>query len=235
MMSLGCSHTVLYFHRRMVYGEPDPIEDEEQPAAHAKSDEEIPEQTVANRANVSTLLVAGLLVACIATHIVASVLDIYEVSSTRGGEERVQEYSIVRIGADFPSSAHAPNDIGVRWMQAMYFLLAVALPISNSILFGLMFLVRWTRKWRDALFLATEINFAWSCIEVLTVSTIFSILQIPKFGNGLIDAGCEQCYVVGSRILPGFAAVCVATVLNVGVNVWLYGKAHSVLYPKPTR
>lgn len=215
MMSLVCSHLILFFHRRVVYGKP-----EKEPAT-----------SICSEARVSSVGVVMLLVTGIALHVVGCSLHIYEVTSERGGDLRLESYSIIRIGSIFPSSALDSANVGVRWIQAMYFFLAVALPILNSLLFALLYLVPWNAQWREIMFLATEINFAWSSIEVLTVSTIFSILQIPEFGNGLIDAGCEQCYVVGSKMLPTFAVLCVATVVNLVVNIWLYGKAHKVLYP----
>jgi len=75
-----------------------------------------------------------------------------------------------------------------------------------------------------------EIAFAWSCAEVLLLSTIFAVLQMPIFGDGLVENDCTACFIITTRILPEFAILCVGTVLNVTVNVWLYRKAHSVIY-----
>ena len=82
----------------------------------------------------------------------------------------------------------------------------------------------------EKLFVMADIAFAWSCAEVLLVSTIFAVLQMPTFGDGLIGANCIACYVVSSRFLSDFAYLCVGAVLIVVVNVFLYRKAHVTLY-----
>ena len=69
-----------------------------------------------------------------------------------------------------------------------------------------------------------------SCAEVLLLSTIFAVLQMPIFGDKLVDSDCTACFLITTRILPEFALLCIGTVLNVAVNVWLYRKAHSIIY-----
>ena len=69
-----------------------------------------------------------------------------------------------------------------------------------------------------------------SCAEVLFVSTIFAVQQMPVFGDGLVENNCAACFLVDTNILPEFAVLCVGTVMNVGVNVWVYRKAHGILY-----
>ena len=69
-----------------------------------------------------------------------------------------------------------------------------------------------------------------SCAEVLFISTIFAVKQMPVFGDGLVQNNCTACFLVDTKILPQFWVLCVGTILNVGVNVWLYRKAHSILF-----
>lgn len=69
-----------------------------------------------------------------------------------------------------------------------------------------------------------------SCAEVLFVSTIFAVQQMPVFGDGLVENNCAACFLVDTNILPEFAVLCVGTLMNVGVNVWVYRKAHGILY-----
>jgi hypothetical protein len=59
---------------------------------------------------------------------------------------------------------------------------------------------------------------------------MFSILQIPKFGNGLVQSGCTECYRVDSVLFANFAVICVSTVINISVNLWLFSRAHKVVY-----
>ncbi len=80
------------------------------------------------------------------------------------------------------------------------------------------------------IFTLAEIAFAWSGTQVLIVSTLFAVLQMPTFGEGLINADCSTCFVVSTRILPDFAFLAVGGVMIVGTNVILYHKAHYILY-----
>jgi hypothetical protein len=89
-----------------------------------------------------------------------------------------------------------------------------------------------TAQWHKRVFLLAAITFSWSSIEVLMFCILFSVLQIPGFGNGLIESGCEYCYQVGSSIFPKFAVLAVASALHVAVSLWLYRQAHAVLFPK---
>jgi len=218
MMSLLCSHIVLFWHRRVIYRNSD------------NHEERSMKQSIASQTKTRLLFVSGALLTCAAMHAAACTLDIFEITSERREEMRVQSYSLLRVGRLFPSSALDPDEVAIRWIQAMYMFLGIALPFANSVLFGLLYFVACTPTWQEYLLFASEICFAWSSFEVLTVSAIFSILQMPKFGNGLIDAGCQECYVVGSRFLPNFAVVCISSVLAVAVNSFLYGRAHKAIY-----
>ncbi len=72
-----------------------------------------------------------------------------------------------------------------------------------------------------------------SCAEVLFVSTIFAVQQMPVFGDGLVESNCTACFLVDTMILPEFSVLCIGTILNVGVNVWLYRKTHGILFSLP--
>lgn len=72
-----------------------------------------------------------------------------------------------------------------------------------------------------------------SCAEVLLLSTIFAVQQMPVFGDGLVESNCAACFLVDTKILPEFSVLCIGTILNVGVNVWLYRKAHGILFSLP--
>ena len=54
---------------------------------------------------------------------------------------------------------------------------------------------------------------------------------MPVFGDGLVENNCTTCFLIDTKILGTFSILCIGTILNVGVNVWLYRKAHSILYP----
>jgi hypothetical protein len=112
----------------------------------------------------------------------------------------------------------------------MWYFLCVFMPLCCSILFAILYAVPLSQKWTEWTFFLAGVAFSWSCAEVLIVSTILAVLQLPSFGDGLIEADCTACFVVDSDILPEFACLVVGVVLNVALNIWLYRKAHHVLY-----
>lgn len=87
-----------------------------------------------------------------------------------------------------------------------------------------------SKVWMERIFTMAEIAFAWSCAEVLLLSTIFAVLQMPIFGAKLVENDCKTCFVITTQILPAFGLLVVGAFLNVAVNIWLYRKAHGIIY-----
>ena len=112
----------------------------------------------------------------------------------------------------------------------MYFLFAVVVTPWNSILVGILYVYPMVQSVKEKVFFLTEITFAWSALEVFLLSVIFSILQIPKFGNGLVQSGCTECYKVDAVLFGNFAVICVSTAMNLSANLWLVSRAHKVVY-----
>ncbi len=99
-------------------------------------------------------------------------------------------------------------------------------------MWGILYLKPFTKARQERLFFLTEISFGWECVEIFMISSIFAVLQIPDFGNSIIQDQCDNCFTVGVEILPQFSVSAIAAVVHVTVNVWLYVKAHRVLYPR---
>jgi len=230
MLSILGTHKILFFHRRLQYHNEDGsvkdiITETDQLYSSPEKD------TLAKETKVSIPVILALLISSCALLIAAFAIDIYEVTAERPEGTTSEAYSILRVGLDLPPSALEPNSIGTRWIQLMFFLFLLAFPMCNVLLFGTLYLYPMTKALRERVFLLAEISFSWTCVEVFMGSAIFSVLQIPKFGNGLIDAGCPQCFKVGSKILPAFSILVIASVVQISVNVWLFRKAHRAVYP----
>ena len=259
MMSLLATQCILYQHRQIQYhskmeemvaeqGEPaeqaekrepaeqaekgEPAEQAEkgEPAEHEQQPEEA-KVTVASQSGTKEAVVVFLLVTCVVLHFVGCALEIFEVENTRGDESFVVSYSVFSIGKEIPGTQEDPDSFGIRWIQFMYFLFAVALPPWTSILFAILYLYPMVPSVKEKVLFLSEITFSWAAVEVFVLSVIFSILQIPKFGNGLIESGCAECYRVDSALYAEFAVICVSTALIVGVNIWLFIRAHKVIFP----
>jgi hypothetical protein len=228
ILSLIGTQAILYHHRQIQYHNHQEEEVKDDPENDEGPHEE--KMCIAAQTKTSAPLLVFLFVVGTALHFVACSLHIYQVENSRAEENFVVPYSVFSIGMAVPGTSLEPNSFGVRWLQFMFFLFTVALPAWSTILFGVLYFCRMGSWLREKVFFLAEITFSWVAIEVFTVSAIFSILQIPKFGNGLIDAGCKECYQVDSAILPQFGVLVVATLLNVVVIVWLFFRAHKVVF-----
>jgi len=258
MMSLMGTQAILYHHRQVQYHGESMIEiseeiQQQEQTLHVGEEDQQQEQTLqlkvaeggqhqeqtphdqkvtlASQTKTSVPLTVFLLISCFVLHFVACAVDIYEVSNTRKGVTVAVPYSVFSIGEKIASTgASDDSELGMRWIQFMFFLFTVALPPWNTILFAILFMFPMAPARMEKAFFLSEITFSWAAVEVFTLSVIFSILQIPKFGNGLVDNGCTQCYQVDSRLLSGFAILCVSTALNVSVNIWLFFRAHNGVF-----
>jgi hypothetical protein len=226
MMSLLATHVILYSHRQVLYHsnkEPKEVQKGGFPAKAGLS--------ARKRAIIAALWVIGVVLFS-----VGCILDIYEVRNSSGEEATgittiVDRFSVVSVGQAIPNAVLDPSDRGIRFIQAMWYFLCLVMPLWCSLMFAILYAVPLSQKWTEWTFLLAEVAFSWSCVEVLIVATVFAVLQLPTFGDGLIEADCKACFVVDSDFLPDFAYLVVGAVLNVALNIWLYRKAHHVLYP----
>lgn len=217
VLSLTGTHLILFLHRKVLYGKSE------------KASEEV-KKSLSEVTKTSPLLVLVLVVSTLGLYVAGCFVDIYYVSSERADILEKDYFSIVSVGLDFPESSYAENNAGPVWIQAMYFFLGLAMPIWTNVLSCALFLVPMKPSMQRICFFLSEMAFAWSATGALTLSALTSVLQIPKFGNGLIDSGCSQCYVVSSKMLPEFAIVAVGAISNVGILFGLYLRAKKQLY-----
>lgn len=239
MLSLVGTHVILYKHRKLTYRDVDvpPTQDNVNDQDVEEAQEEPVQQasvekiSLVSTTNTNKFLVLGLLLTTLGLIVAGCVIYIFEVTNQQGDVVESNLYSVLSIGSGFPASSLEPNSVGIRFVQVMYYLLGFALPLLNVVLFAILYICPMNAQRHKRAFMAAEICFSWSSIEVLLISCIFSVIQIPKFGNGLINSGCTYCYTVGSSLLPELTVLGVASVMSMVVNVWLYRKAHASLYP----
>jgi hypothetical protein len=188
-------------------------------------------QQVTGMSMFSAVMLTILLITGTALYLAGCLLDIFRITNTRGPYElEPDDYSIVSVGLDLPTSARAQDEGAMRWLQIIWFLFGVAAPLATNVLLFLLLWVPLERNQLQRLFFCAEVSFAWSGAEVFVVSTIFAVLEIPTFGAGLIDSGCSTCYVVDSMLLAGLAVTGVGTIASMGATIWLYQVSHSKLY-----
>lgn len=222
IMSLVSTHYIIYLHRKVIYRSKKEL--------IGTSEEKVllVERGGLEKSSMYTAIVAcGIAFVCF---LVGCLMKIYEVENTRGNVVETYDYSIISLGKEVPDSQLDPNQFGIRFLQFMWFFLAVAMPLWSTFLFGLLFAIPLSTMWAERIFVMAEIAFAWSCAEVLLISTIFAVLQMPTFGDGLIEADCTTCSIIDTQILGAFGVLCVGTIMTITVNVWLYRRAHKIIY-----
>jgi hypothetical protein len=220
MLSLLATHAVLYHHRRVVFG---------------TSTDQV-KTSLKSRADVSrvvqTLLVLGIIVA-MGAHLSGCLLHFFDVTKTQQGVQREAEsFSIASIGQGLPDSGrYGENEGGLVYLQIVWFLLGVVMPLVSSISLLFLLLQPKTTEGLRSLLLLAEVSLAWSCAEVYVVSTILAVREIPTFGEGLVDTGCSQCYTVETSITAEVAAIAIGTAINLAAAFVLLRMAHKAAYP----
>lgn len=233
ILSLLSTHIILHYHRKVHYHKEGTEEAANTPVDNDEDNgaEKCGMKDLGNLSTSFIVLAVGSLVFSFIFYLVGVLTESFEVTNTRGEESESTSYSIASIGMEIPEAYVDTSHAGTRFIQFMWFLLGVAAPLLCSVLFIILYAApKLSKKSMEYIFNMAEISFAWSCAEVLLLSTIFAVLQMPIFGDGLIESDCAQCFVVSTKILPEFSLLCIGTVLNVGVNVWLYRKAHRIIY-----
>jgi hypothetical protein len=216
VMSLLVTHFILHRHRQVHY----PSSEERTGVESADPGVRIKERNA--RISICMLAFVWYMAGCFS--------DAYQVENTRGDVSFATDYSIVSVGKAIPESQLDPNSVGTRFLQFMWFFLCVVMPLWALLLFGILFAVPLSQVWAERIFFMGGIAFAWSCAEVLLVSSIFAVLQMPTFGDGLIEANCTQCFVIDTKLLLLFVLLCNGTMLCVILNFGLYGHAHRIVY-----
>lgn len=236
MLSLIGTHMVLYHHRKIMYIHTITVkevsqegEDEDASPPHANPPPSGLQQVTGMPMRIAIMLTI-LLIAGSALYLAGCLLDIFRITNTRGPYESAHDYSIVSLGRDLPDSARDQGRGAMRWLQIIWFFLGVAAPLTTNILLGLLLWIPLDRNQLQRLYFWAEVSFAWSGAEVYVLSTIFAVLEIPTFGDGLIDSGCRTCYIVDSMLLTELAVTGVGTITSIGAALWLHHVSHNKLY-----
>ncbi|GKY98608.1 hypothetical protein MPSEU_000817500 [Mayamaea pseudoterrestris] len=236
MLSLVWTQRVLYRHRSIIYR---PIVDcgpeeeamNDNAAVAASTRAKLGVKRLGKLKNCSVVTISFLLLASIAMFIAGITLYVYQVSSLQGSVEREAEYySIVKLGAELPTSSEDGTFGRMTWLAIVWFFLGVVFPLVCMILCCVLLHAPLTRRQLERLLFWTEVSFAWSSAEVFAVSTIFAISQVPKFGNGLIKSGCVSCYVVNATLMSTLGVLLAASVTYIFAAVWLFRLVHPVVF-----
>jgi hypothetical protein len=199
MLSLVLTHTILAAHRKVI-------------AAEKKEKKEAAERTYSGKKSLCTIAFTGeyprpigvtlitlLLITSISLLVIGSYWISFEfqfqglaaVALQYLGEDVSNSYSLITLGESIPASSSDPNSFGIRWIQATFFLFALAIPLTLLLFLLFLWLVPLSRKSQRKIYIVTEILNAWSAIDVFVISIIAALLEISQFAQFIIGDRCN--------------------------------------------
>lgn len=222
MLSLVATHAVLYHHRRIMYKQ-------------SSLQDTSPRRKLAEHARMSSftnLVLSVILLISFGAYLAGCILHFFKITNSQSGLIRDSDkYSLIDIGKDLPDSGRDDeNTGGLRYLQIVWFLLGVAMPLLSILM---MLALLWRpmnlaslRTW----LLVSEVTLSWSCSEVFLLSTVLAIKEVPTFGEGLIDTGCSQCYKVDTVFMPEVVSLAIGTATSLLVSLYVMYRAHEAAY-----
>jgi hypothetical protein len=105
------------------------------------------------------------------------------------------DYSYVSIGNALPEHSGIPNDFGVRWMQASYFLFGLAMPLGFMVTMLILWLIPMNIGWQRTCFVLSEVLNAWSALDVFCIAMAASLLEIQQFAEFVVGDSCDKLNV----------------------------------------
>ena len=108
------------------------------------------------------------------------------------GTPNSHSYSVIDLALALPRSAQYPNSFTVRFIQVVYFIIALIMPVLEMVCLLLLWIVPLTRKAQVILYKACEVMYAWSCLDVFVVSIIACMLQIHKLTTFMLGDKCDS-------------------------------------------
>jgi hypothetical protein len=107
------------------------------------------------------------------------------------GQDSSTNYSLISLGTALPSASPNPNSIGVRAIQAIYFIFVVASPLLHILTLLGLWLVPLRPKIKQRIFVITEVLNAWSATDVFSVAIVSALLEIRQFAGFMVGSRCD--------------------------------------------
>ena len=179
MMSLLSTHLILHYHRKICYHDAANISGlvtEKLPTDIEEKNDNDNEEDIGEKRGIKEFgglstgfiaLAIGSLVFSFVFYLTGVITKSFEVTSTRGQVSVSTIYSIASVGMAIPEAYIDSGHTGTRFIQIMWFFLAVAMPLWTSILFVVLYTApSLSRKSMEYIFTMAEVAFAWRYVEI---------------------------------------------------------------------
>ena len=107
-------------------------------------------------------------------------------------DDDVSSYSLVDIGVSIPAASGEPHRFGVLFIQIIYFIFGIFLPIVFFAALGVLFVLPLSLANLRGVVVLTEVLNAWAALDVLVVSGVASVLEIRRFAQFMLGEGCGE-------------------------------------------
>lgn len=118
------------------------------------------------------------------------------------GQDSEIGYSVVSISEFMVTDSGLDNDLSMRWMQASFVTVCIAMPLATII--SILWL--WVGPplsitLQKSLFLFAEVTNAWCALDVFCISLIAAILEIKQFAAFMVGDACDGLNVLLAEYL----------------------------------
>ncbi|KAK8895817.1 hypothetical protein M9Y10_013702 [Tritrichomonas musculus] len=157
------------------------------------------------------------------------------------GIQNKMGYTVIDMVTMFPKSCEFPNNWEVRAIQVVYVITAIITPMLHIIALGFMLYFPMTKKHLFSMYNFCEVLYAWSCLDVFTLSLLVSMVQITQFTNFMVGHNCDlindilrkffthdkyidghyKCFEVLTVLENGTFLLIAAAIINTVAALWI--------------
>ena len=236
-ISLLLTHIIIHLHRSL-YSHPDENKGENaenlksiMSFAKVKCVKDIPFRVIIS---CTFFLTFGFFIAGSVTHnfsfnfkgFIGYGLDLLKIPSKK-------ELTLIDLGKNLPSVYENPTDSSIIFVQIVFFLSVLVLPLAFLVIIGILWFVPMTRKTQKILYTIAEKLNAWSCIDVFVITAIPSISQIELITKFMVGDKCNtidpifEAYF--SKYLDGYNT-CLKVKIYLEKGFWLFFVAAALFF-----
>lgn len=111
-------------------------------------------------------------------------------------DEPVTSYSLVDIGLKIPVASGDPHSFGVLFIQIIYFVFGICMPLVFFILVTGLFICPFSLPTFRGVVVLTEVLNAWAALDVLVVSAVASVMEIRRFAQFMLGESCSEMNLI---------------------------------------
>jgi len=200
-------------------------------------------------------LISFLLVVAFAVILAGSIIESFkfEFKGLAGlflGNQANRGYSLLSVTHAIPQAAENPNFIGVIWIQAVFYTVSFAVPLTHLVVMIFLWWVPMTARTQYSVFYFTEVLNAWSALDVFVVSIMAAILEIQQFAEFLVGDKCDvidsflkeymnndldgynTCFTVIATLSDGCWVLFFACVVSITVSQTVMQTCHKAMHDR---